>query len=184
MAPKATLSLLAVIAVCAGSAAGQQTAADTAARHQAMTRLAFLEGDWAGKAWASQGPGSRLEMWQTERVRFKIGGQVLLVEGLGRRLVDGQPADTVFHALGTIDWLPERGYLMRSFTLAGQQGEFPLTVSESGFVWGFDVRGGRVRYTMQVTPSGDWNEKGEFTRDGEQWFPIFEMTLGKVRSER
>lgn len=154
----------------------QQAAADTAARRAAMDRIAFMAGDWAGDAWAMLGPGQRLELRQTEWVRRKVGGHVMLVEGLGRRLTDGAPRDTVFNAVATVDWLPERGYVMRSFTLEGQQGEFPLEVSDSGFVWGFDVQGGRIQYTMRLTPEGQWHERGEFIR-GEQAFPIFEMRL-------
>ena len=157
----------------------QRAVADTAARRTAMDRLAFMEGDWVGNAWASQGPGQRIDMQQAESIRRRIGGQVLLVEGLGRRLVAGQPGDTVFSALGTIDWLPERGYVLRSFTLNGQQGEFPLTVSDSGFSWGYQIPAGTIRFTMTLSAAGEWHEHGEFSRDGTEWVPSFDMRLHK-----
>lgn len=154
---------------------------DTAARREAMERLGFLVGEWAGEATYQAGRGNRQVLWQTEHVQWKLGGQVLLVEGLGRRVIDGEPADTAFNALATVDWNADRGYVMRSITLDGREGSFPLTVSDRGFVWGFEVPGGRVRYTMQLTDDGTWHERGEFTRDGQQWFPIMEMRLRRER---
>jgi hypothetical protein len=32
-----------------------------------------------------------------------------------------------------------------------------------------------------VTEKGEWNEVGEFSRDGEKWMQFFEMTLTKVQ---
>jgi hypothetical protein len=147
-----------------------------------MEALDFLVGDWEGEAWAMLGPGERLQMRQTERVRRMLGGQVLLVQGLGRRLVDGEPADTAFEAIGVIDWLPDRGFALRSWTMQGDQGTFPLEVSDEGYTWGFDVAQGKVRYTMGITEDGAWREVGEFSPDGGQhWLPVFEMTLEKKK---
>lgn len=140
-------------------------------------RLAFLAGAWSGPAWYQLPSGGRDTLRQTEHVQLKLRGQVLLVEGIGRRLAGGTPTDTVFSALATIDWVPDRGYTMHSYTLEGRQGTFPLTVSDSGFVWGFEVPGGRIRYTMRLTAEGEWLERGEFSRDGERWFPTLEMRL-------
>jgi hypothetical protein len=52
-----------------------------------------------------------------------------------------------------------------------------VEVQQNGFVWGIQVPGGRIRYTMVVTPAGEWHEKGEFTRDEQNWFPTMEMKL-------
>jgi hypothetical protein len=145
-----------------------------------MERLAFLVGEWAGPAWYQTGPGGRDSLWQTEDVRFKLRGQILLVEGVGRRGRPGSLGDTAFNAVAVLDWLPARGYAMRSHTLDGRGGTFPLEVSDSGFVWGFDVAGGKVRYTMRLTPTGEWHERGDFSRDGDRWFPTFEMRLRRT----
>ena len=150
---------------------------DTAARRQHMQKLGFLVGRWTGPAWAAIRGGQRLEMLQAENVRYKLGGQVLLIEGLGRRLTDGEPGDTVFNAVAVVDWQPEKGYVMRSWTLAGTQGEFLLTLTENGFTWGFDISGGSVRYTMEMTPEGVWHEVGRFSRDGKEGMPVVELTV-------
>jgi hypothetical protein len=157
---------------------------DTAARRKAMDKLSFLLGDWGGEATAVVGRGQQLRVFQTEWVRRKVGGQVIAVEGLARRYTPEGLKDTVFNTLGVIEWLPERGYFMRSHVMDGRSGEFPVTVSDSGFVWGFEVPGGRVKFTMVVTPAGEWYEKGEFTRDGTQWFPTMEMRLKKLPADK
>jgi hypothetical protein len=161
-------------------ASAQPAAPDTAARRKAMEKLAFIAGDWAGEASAMMGPNNFTRMWQTEWVRYKLNGQILVVEGVARRLAAAGLADTAFAAWATIDWAPERGYVMRSTTLEGRTGEFPLEVSDSGFVWNFTFPAGRVRYTMRLTPAGEWYERGEYTRDGTQWFPTMQMRLKRA----
>jgi len=177
LSPVVAVLLLAVIAP---PVRGQTAAADSAARRAAMARLGFTAGDWEGPAWYQTGPGRRDSLWQTEEVRFKLRGQILLVEGLGRRGSPGALGDTAFNAVAVVDWLPERGYAMRSHTIEGRVGTFPLALTDSGFVWGFEVPGGRVRYTMRLTAAGEWLERGEFSADGERWFPTFEMRLQRT----
>jgi YD repeat-containing protein len=90
------------------------------------------------------------------------------------------PDDTAFNAWAVLDWTPERGYLMRSNTLDGRYGEFAVQLSDSGFVWGTQFPGGQIRYTMRLTPAGEWHEQGEYTRDGTRWFPTVEMRLRRT----
>lgn len=174
---------LALSGSLAGPLAGQHASvADPTARRTAMERLSFLVGDWSGDAWAVTGPGSRVELRQTESVRYALGGQVLLVEGVGRALTDGVVGDTLFHAVATIDWLPDRGYLMRSYILSGQYGEFPLFPAEDGdgYSWSMDVPGGQVRYRMELTADGSFDERGWFVMAEGREVPSFGMLLHRV----
>ena len=166
------------------SLAAQMPGVDTAAKRAAMAKLNFLVGDWGGEAMAVVARGQQVRVWQTEWVRPKAKGLILAVEGVGRRLPSTGPADTIFNSWAVIDWAPEKGYFMRSYVLDGRSGEFPVTVTDSGFVWGFEVPGGRTRYTMAITPAGEWYEKGEFSRDGTQWFTTMEMRLKKTSVEK
>lgn len=163
-------------------AQGAPALPDTAARRSAMQRLAFLEGKWSGEASAMIGPGQRVEVVQTESVRYALNGQVMLVEGVGTRLVGGMPRDTVFHAVATIDWAPERGYRMRSYTLAGHYGEFPINVTDRGFAWEMPAPGGKVEYTMKVTDDGTWDERGEYVR-GDQRVEVIRLRVRPVRAQ-
>ena len=166
----------------AAQASAAQAAPDTAARRAAMARLAFLQGRWSGEASAMVGRGQKLEMIQTESVRYATGGQTMLVEGVGRRIAAGEPRDTLFHAVATIDWLPERGYLMRAYTLAGHYGEFPLTVTERGYVWEMPVPGGKVMYTMGLTADGTWDERGDYVR-GDQRYEVIRLLVRPVTAQ-
>lgn len=161
-------------------AAQGRGAADPAERAAAMERLSFLVGEWSGDAWAVVGRGERHELRQTESIRYTVAGQVLLVEGVGRQLTDGMVGDTAFHAVGTIDWMPDRGYLLRSYTHTGQYGEFPLTVTDDGYSWSMDVPSGRVRYRMRLTPDGEFKEKGWFVTAEGREVPTFEMVLHRT----
>lgn len=173
------LAFALAVAPFASAAAQAPPQVDTAAKRRAMEKLSFLVGDWQGEAMAVTGPGRQVRVWQTEWVRPKLKGQILAVEGLGRLLTDTGPTDTLFNAWAVIDWAPDRGYFMRSNVLDGRVGEFPVHVTERGFVWGFEVPGGQVRYSMVLTPQGQWHERGEFSRDGQRWFPSMEMRLDR-----
>ena len=175
------IALLLAFVIAAVPRAGAQSAApDTAARQAAMQKLAFLVGRWSGPAHATVGRGEQLEMIQTEYVHYSIGGQVLVVEGTGRRAVSGAAADTVFQAFGTIDWTPERGYLMRSYVRSGYVGEYALTVTPDGFAWGMPVPGGRIEYVMVHTPAGEWSERGQFIMESGARVPTMAMKLTAV----
>lgn len=176
--------VLACLTLLARAAAAQPSASDPAARRQAMQRLAFLVGEWSGDARTTTGPGRTLNVRQTESVRFVLGGQALVIEGVGRELANGVPGDTVFHAFGVLDWRPERGYQLRSMTLEGREGVFPVEVATgepAGISWGFEVAGGRTRFIMRIEPDGTWHERGEFSRDGTQWFPTMELRVRRTR---
>jgi hypothetical protein len=178
---KRTMAIVAVAlsASTAQAQGGQPPMPDTAARRTAMQKLAFMVGQWSGDAWAMIGPNQRVDMRQVETIRYSVGGQVMLVEGVGRRLVNGAPTDTMFQALATIEWLPQRGYIMRSYTLMGHYGEFPLEVSAQGFDWQAPAAGGVVRYKMRITDDGSWDERGEYSANGRS-FPAVQMLLRKV----
>jgi hypothetical protein len=174
--------LVAVSVLAAASAHAQPAASDPVARREAMQRLAFIVGEWSGDARMTLGPGRTENFRQTERVRFALGGQVLVIDGIGRTLKEGSVGDTAFQAFGVLDWRPDRGYQLRSMTHEGREGTFAVTplAEGQGFVWGFEVPGGRTRYTIRLTPEGEWHERGEFSRDGQQWIPTMEMRLRRV----
>ena len=171
---------LSTVLVVAAAEAQSRQAPDTAARRTAMERLHFLVGDWGGDVVSQTQAGQQSRHWQTEWVRYKLNGQVLALEGLGRRVLPTGAADTIFNAWASVDWTPERGYLMRTQTLNGRTGEVPLAVSDSGFSWGMKFPAGQVRYTMRLLPSGEWHERGEFSRDGVNWINNLEMRLKRA----
>jgi len=169
--------LLMTSTLAAGALGGQEPGA---ASRDAMRKLAFLEGEWEGEA-SIQGPGGHRQLRQTESVRYSNSGHVLVVQGTGwEKGADGAER-LAFNAVAVIAHDPQAGYRMRSYTMEGRSGDFELTLSDSGFVWGFDTPDGRVRYTMQITPQGEWREVGEFSRGGAPGRPFIEMVVRKKR---
>ena len=54
-------------------------------------------------------------------------------------------------------------------------------IGEKIIQWSFDTpNGGKTRFTADFSKEGFWTEKGEFSPDGERWFPFIEMNLEKV----
>ena len=150
-----------------------------------MKKLDFLIGEWKGEAWMQMGPGQRERVLQTERVQPKLGGQVLLVEGLGkRRLEDGTAGEIVHDAMAVISWSEEKKTYRFATWVAGRpDGETTLDLTgPNTAVWAMDTPRGRMKYTIRLTEKGEWNEVGEFSRDdGATWMKFFEMTLQKVK---
>jgi hypothetical protein len=147
----------------------------------AMDKLAWLEGDWAGPAWFQMGP-RKSNVNQTEKLYRAAGGTVLVIQGIGTAADPGVPPATVMHdAFGILYWnAPTGQYRFRSFIGSGQSLETTADVSDRKLVWGFEIPGqGKTRYTITLTPAGEWFEIGERTTDGETWTKFFEMTLKK-----
>lgn len=149
-----------------------------------MRRLDFLVGDWKGEASVHAGP-DRGNALQTETVRTRLGGKILVVEGLGReKLENGTAGKPVHEAFGVVSfdektkkyrfdaWTAQRGYVQAWFE-AGD---------DNSARWGFDTPdGSKIRYSISLNDKGEWREVGEFSRDGNQWMKFMEMTLQKVK---
>jgi hypothetical protein len=139
------------------AAASAQYMPDVAAQKEAMKRLSFLVGTWKGPATAHL-PGGPIELTQTEEVRYKLGGLVLLVEGTGR-LPDGTVR---FNALATISYDENaRSYRVRAHN-DGRYVESELKVAENGFQWGYQAGPAKISFTMKLTGKGEWQEIGEY----------------------
>jgi hypothetical protein len=156
-------------------------AAVTASAADEMKKLDFLVGEWRGEGWHQRGPAPRDFVVQHEKITPRAGGNVLLVEGTGRRKLDNGSAGEIVHeALGMMWWDAEKKqYRFVAHTAAAGSVEPAIEVGDNRVVWGFPTPQGRVRYTIRLTEKAEWNEIGEFSRDGETWMKFFEMTLKK-----
>ena len=140
-----------------------------------MKKLDFLLGDWAGEATVRMGPGEPEKVFQTERIQPKLGGEIIVIEGLGK----DAGGKTVHDALAILSWDPEKKHYRFSTYVAGRgTGEtvLELTGPSSG-IWRLEGPWGKQRYTIDVTEAGEWVEIGEFSRDGEKWVKFIEMRL-------
>ena len=156
----------------------------TPAQLQEMKRLDFLIGEWRGEGWTEFTPGQRRTSPVTELVQPKLGGMILLVEGLGKKKAPGQQEEVVTHnALGVIAYDPSaKLYRVRSYLADGRSTDAEAEFVEGGFQWRFKgPQGMSIRYTIKLTEKGEWFERGEMSRDGQSWRQFHEMTLQKVK---
>ena len=168
---------------------GPAKGAGAAETREAMKKLAFLAGRWEGTADLTQGQGGRaMTLNQSEDIRFKIGGTVLLIEGTGRQppTADGKLGPVVFEALAVITYDPaKKGYVMRAFTERGYVNP-EIEIGEEELIWRFDTPDGvgKARYHIMIDEQRRWRETGEFSRDGgETWQKFIDMSLERKTEE-
>jgi hypothetical protein len=65
---------------------------DLEAQRAAMKEVSFLVGKWVGEARLLRGPAESVELLQTEEAQYKLGGLILVIEGVGRTKSSGQRA--------------------------------------------------------------------------------------------
>lgn len=171
--PRLLPACLAAAGLLAASAL--PAAASPATRAEAMARLAFMRGVWAGPATGVNPDGSRYSVHQTERMGPFLGGDVVMVEGRGYA-ADGSLG---FNALGIVSWDERtRSYAFRSYA-QGMAGTFAFEPTPDGYVWSIPAGPATLRYTA-VVKDGRWHEVGERLVAGQPPARIFEMTLERV----
>jgi hypothetical protein len=148
-----------------------------------MRKLDAWVGEWTGSGWAFAGPGQRNEFIITERVQRKIGGAVLLVEGLGKSKTGGGEERVTHDALAVISYDEKGGrYRFRAHDVRGQAIDTDLKLGEGAMEWSLhnEERGVTIRFTIRI--DGDqWQERGYSSRDGKTWNPFMEMTLRRTK---
>ena len=140
-----------------------------------LAPLARLVGRWEGDATAMVDRQTKL-VSQVEEVVFGAGSTVLMVRGTGR-LKDGNPGTIIYEAAATIWYEAAAQKLrMRAHRMEGVAVEPELELKGDTLVWGFNVMGGRVRYTTIFSDSS-WHEVGHFLREGAPPMQMMEMRL-------
>lgn len=161
---------------------GAQAAIGTTQRDE-IAKLSWLEGEWRGPAWMMTGPGTRHTADQWEKVYRAAGGTVLVIQGIGKATNAGPETGMIVHdAFAVLFWDAQlRRFTVRTFVSTGQTLEVKAEVGDRRLTWGFEhPQAGLTRYTIALTPSGEWHEVGESSRDrGATWFQFMEMTLRK-----
>jgi hypothetical protein len=151
---------------------------------QEMKKLDFLIGEWKGEGWNEFVPGQRRTSPIIETAQSKLGGMILVVEGLGKAKVPGKQEEVVVHnALGVISYdANAKLYKVRTYTAEGRSVDAEAKFTDGGFQWAFQVpQGMSIRYTIRLTEKGEWFEKGEMSQDAKSWRQFHEMTLQRVK---
>lgn len=171
-------ALLGLLALTGLTAAEEPAGGDDDPGLAAMARLSELEGRWKGSGWMRRGPGEPHRFDGTETVAMRLDGRVLVIEGEHRAAGTDQ---VVHHAMAVVSWDEEAGeYRFRSYLANGREGDFTGRFEDGAFVWGMELPGQQIRYTIRF---GDdrWLEIGERSADGgESWQKFFEMDLARA----
>jgi hypothetical protein len=153
-------------------ARGQQQPPNLTMQREAMKKLEFLVGKWAGEGTVTRTTGP-MKLRQSEDIQLKLDGLLLLVEGTGR----DEQGQVVFRALATATYDDQaRVYRWRAHS-EGRYLETELKVTPGGFAWSYDAGPYKVVNTMNLTPKGEWHEITEITSGNNPPRKTLEMTL-------
>jgi uncharacterized protein (TIGR03067 family) len=183
--PYLRTSILVLFVTPAAAAFAQEPPA-VAAQREAMKKFDFLVGRWQGESWTEPVPGRRFAAVGAETVESKLGGLVLVIEGLHRRkAADGSVGPVVHNALAVISYDDAaKKYRFHGYTDRGNFADADVTVGDGQLKWSIRVpQAGDIRYTITVTPNGGWSETGEMSADGKLWRKFFEMHLKRASAE-
>ena len=142
-----------------------------------MKELDLMVGSWQGGGWALDDNRARTEFTVDETIKYELNGTVLHVRGLGWDL----NKKLTHNALAIISYdAAQEKYFMTSFLENGMQTKAELEIIEPGKInWWFNTgQGATIRYSITIQ-NGEWTEKGEYSPDGEIWYPIVEFTVKK-----
>ncbi len=163
---------------------GQDGKAPTA-QLEAMKKLSLLVGEWKGESWTEFVPGKKNTSVGTETVQSKLGGLLLVIDGVHKRKVGNEETGEIAHsAFGVISYDEKaKKYRFQAYTNRGGYTEAEAKVADGKLEWGFNIPNfGDVRYTVTVNEKGQWLEIGEVSTDGKQWRRVFEMKLERVKT--
>jgi hypothetical protein len=138
---------------------------------EAISKLAFIVGDWSGTGWMMGRDGQKHTFMQTESIKFKVDSTVILIEGLGK-----DNGKIIHSALAIVTYNKvDKKYSFRSYLSTGRGGDFKADLSDGKFYW---YPNETMRYVINLNDKGQWYETGEMKREND-WFQFFEMTLDK-----
>ncbi len=172
-----------LVLLTAATGWGQEGKGPAAQQQEAMKKLNFLLGEWKGESWMEFVPGQKYASVGTETIQSKLGGLLLVVEGVHKRKGDDK-GEVVHGAYGVISYDEKaKRYRIQAYTHRGSYTEAEVKVGDGQLEWGFNIpKFGDVRYTITVNEKGQWFEIGEVSTDGKQWRRIFEMKLERVKT--
>ncbi len=163
----------------ASPAAAQMTSEAQPDVVAAMSTLEMMVGEWSGTSTTRLGPDREQISQVREMVELRLGGEMLVVEGLGTMDVEGE-SRVIHHAFGavTYDDATDR-YRMRSYRAGQGWVDAELDVEGSTVQWTLESPAGPIRFTADFTEPDRWIETGELERGG-QWVQFLRMELDRV----
>ena len=149
---------------------------DLEKQRTAMKKLSSLTGTWSGEAHMQRGAGEPVTLTQTEEVKYKLDGLVLMIEGTGRTPKDETP---VLQALGVISYDDATGnYHIRAWN-DGRflESDVELLDDGKGLRWGFGVGEIRSRSVLKIDKDGQWTEAAELIIGSQPARKLMDLTV-------
>jgi hypothetical protein len=151
---------------------------DLEVQRAAMKRLDFLLGKWSGEARIHSSPNEQVELVQTEEAQYKLGGLILIIEGLGRIKSAGTVA---LQTLGIVSYDDEAAaYRMRAYN-DGRYFETELKLIEGGegIMWGVSLGDIKTSSVLRINDNGEWTELTEITVGSHPRWKFMELTVSR-----
>ncbi len=176
-----TVALALLVSMSAALSAQEPTALPT----EKMKDMAGLVGNWQGEGWLQYEAMERTPFNAKEIVESRLGGLVLIFEGIGSAAMPGEQGDVVFHhglSVLTFDPLSDR-YVMLTIRQDGSHVIAEVQEDEGFIEWSSDDPVlGRVKHTMRLTESGRLFAVGDHSKDGgATWMRHYEMQLNRQK---
>jgi hypothetical protein len=146
------------------------------AQREAMKKLGFVIGKWAGEARLLRRPTESVELLQTEEAQYKLDGLIVVIEGVGRTKSGGQP---LLQAFGIVSYNDESGtYHLRAFN-DGRFLETQMKLLEEGkgMTWGFALGEIRTNSVLRINERGEWTEFAEISIGSQPRKKLLELTV-------
>ena len=162
-------TLMAVVAAVAlaGTVAAQTPQRDLAAQAAAMRSISGLKGRWLGQGVRLNLDGTSYNFTQTMINEPHANGLLLTLEGKSLRQGSAeafQPGSGSFAVISFDDKTGE--YLLRSFGFGEMVPAKAELIAPSTFRWTAAAGPAMLRFTIDLSKPGVWNEVGERSGDG------------------
>ncbi len=150
----------------------------------AMSKIAWIEGEWRGEGWRLTREGTRETFQVAESVAPKLGGLIFAVEGRGWGVDDDGKEVEGHRAFGVISFDPiRRAYQFDSFVREGFQAHTSPEVGNNSYRWSIPAGPGEeMRFEAKLTSDNEWIETGERCTE-KGCVQTMEMRLQKINAE-
>jgi hypothetical protein len=157
---------------------------DLAAQATAMRKLDGLAGRWLGQGVRLNADGSSYNFTQTMINEPHANGLLLTLEGRSLRqgaAADFQPGTGSFAVISFDDKTGD--YLLRSFGFGEMVAARAELIAASTFRWTAAAGPAMLRFTIDLSKPGVWNETGERSGDGgKSWQPTNRLLAYRIEA--
>lgn len=149
----------------------------------AMAKLEWMTGNWKGTAVTRTGPGKSDTIAMHEVLTYNLDSTIMTVEGKGYHIMNGKTLPGLYHhAFAVLSFDNNSKYQWKAWRVPGGiYTEYAPEIEGHTFSWRLKTGQGTLRFHVQFEDNGQWHEMGEFSADGNNWYPFFDMILSHVK---